>query len=669
MSTSQGVSDIAALETGSRHLTAWQKYLALLVAVAWSVFQVYAAMSAHFDSLQLGAIHLGFAFALTFLVHPFKRSKISSSVPWYDWLFLITALAGCIYIAYEYIAIITIRGGVPNDLDVIMGTVTLIMLAIAVIRVAGPALTLIASVMVLYALLGPGGLISIQLPDVLYLHNGYSWTQVVQQLYLTTEGIWGTPLRVSATFVFLFVLFGALLERAGAGEYFIQLSYSVLGGYRGGPAKAAVVGSMMTGVISGSSISNVVTTGTFTIPLMKKVGYSKEKAAAIEVASSVNGQLTPPVMGAAAFIMADFLGVPYSHLILYALLPALLSYAGLLYVVHLEALKLGLKPTPRHELPPFWSTFISGVHYFIPIIYLLFALIIQRKTPEYSALNAIFILMALMIVQDIWRACRHERSLFVGLCSGLKTAFWHLIKGFEMGARNMTPIAIATAVAGIVVGIVTMTGLGFGLTDIVAALSGGNFYIVLVLAAIASLVLGLGLPTTANYIVMAALVAPVIQQLAEQAGMHVPLVAIHLFVFYFGILADDTPPVGLAAYAGAAIAKANPINVGVKSFGYDLRTVILPFIFILNPQLLMIGVNSAWDVIHIVISALIGMLCFVAALQGYFLKDTAWYERVLLLAAAFCALVPGVHSDGIGLVILITFIFIHSKRHRLYWFK
>ncbi|WP_395168427.1 TRAP transporter permease [Piscirickettsia salmonis] len=669
MSTSQDVSDIAALETGSRHLIAWQKYLALLVAVAWSVFQVYAAMSAHFDSLQLGAIHLGFAFALTFLVHPFKRSNASFSVPWYDWLFLITALAGCIYIAYEYIAIITLRGGVPNDLDVIMGTVTLIMLAIAVIRVAGSALTLIASVMVLYALLGPGGLIPIQLPDVLYLHNGYSWTQVVQQLYLTTEGIWGTPLRVSATFVFLFVLFGALLERAGAGEYFIQLSYSVLGGYRGGPAKAAVVGSMMTGVISGSSISNVVTTGTFTIPLMKKVGYSKEKAAAIEVASSVNGQLTPPVMGAAAFIMADFLGVPYSHLILYALLPALLSYAGLLYVVHLEALKLGLKPTPRHELPPFWSTFISGVHYFIPIIYLLFALIIQRKTPEYSALNAIFILMALMIVQDIWRACRHEGSLFAGLYSGLKTAFWHLIKGFEMGARNMTPIAIATAVAGIVVGIVTMTGLGFGLTDIVAALSGGNFYIVLVLAAIASLVLGLGLPTTANYIVMAALVAPVIQQLAEQAGMHVPLVAIHLFVFYFGILADDTPPVGLAAYAGAAIAKANPINVGVKSFGYDLRTVILPFIFILNPQLLMIGVNSAWDVIHIVISALIGMLCFVAALQGYFLKDTAWYERVLLLAAAFCTLVPGAHSDGIGLVILITFIFIHSKRHRLYWFK
>ncbi|WP_235602848.1 TRAP transporter permease [Piscirickettsia litoralis] len=307
MSTPQDVKDIAALETGSRNLTSWQKYLALLVAVAWSVFQVYAAMSAQFDSLQLGAIHLSFAFALTFLAHPFKFSK-SPSVPWYDWLFLVVALGGSIYIAYEYVAIITIRGGVPNDLDVIMGTLTLIMLAIAVVRVAGMALTIIASIMVLYALLGPGGLIPIQLPDVLYLHNGYSWTQVVQQLYLTTEGIWGTPLRVSATFVFLFVLFGALLERAGAGEYFIQLSYSILGGYRGGPAKAAVVGSMMTGVISGSSISNVVTTGTFTIPLMKKVGYGKERAAAIEVASSVNGQLTPPVMGAAAFIMAEFFG-------------------------------------------------------------------------------------------------------------------------------------------------------------------------------------------------------------------------------------------------------------------------------------------------------------------------------------------------------------------------
>ncbi|WP_235603340.1 TRAP transporter permease [Piscirickettsia litoralis] len=350
---------------------------------------------------------------------------------------------------------------------------------------------------------------------------------------------------------------------------------------------------------------------------------------------------------------------------LYALLPALLSYAGLLYVVHLEALKLGLKPTPRSELPPFWSTFISGAHYFVPIIYLLYALIIQRKTPEYSALNAILLLMALIIVQDLWRAYRRSESLL----SGLKEGVWHLVKGFEMGARNMTPIAIATAVAGIVVGIVTMTGLGFGLTDIVAALSGGNFYIVLVLAAIASLVLGLGLPTTANYIVMAALVAPVIQQLAERAGIHVPLVAIHLFVFYFGILADDTPPVGLAAYAGAAIAKANPINVGVKSFGYDLRTVILPFIFILNPQLLMIGVNSAWDVIHIVISALIGMLCFVAATQGYFLRHAAWYERLLLLAAAFCTLIPGGHTDGIGIAIIVVLVLIHTKRHGLYWFK
>jgi TRAP transporter 4TM/12TM fusion protein len=366
----------------------------------------------------------------------------------------------------------------------------------------------------------------------------------------------------------------------------------------------------------------------------------------------------PPVMGAAAFIMEVFINVPYSQLIVYAIIPAALTYFGLFFLVHLEALKLGLQGLPRAELPPFWPTFIKGVHYLIPVAFLLYELMWVKRTPERSALNATFSLMLLILVQEIVKGWKSDAGVLPGLWAGFKVLF----SGFEMGARNMTTIAIATAAAGIIVGMVTMTNLGYGLTQVIATLSGGNIWIVLILAAITSLILGIGLPTTANYIVMAALVAPVIVNLSDAAGIIVPLVAIHMFVFYFGILADDTPPVGLAAYAASAISRADPIRTGVQGFIYDMRTAILPFMFFFNPQLLLIDIGSWYNEVWVLITAMIGMMCFVSSTQGYFLAMMRWYERLVMLAAALLILKPGDLTDLIGFGLLACVYVIHRLR-------
>jgi TRAP transporter 4TM/12TM fusion protein len=638
------------VEYGAREpRSVWLRRLLYVLAVVWSVFQVYATWAGRLDPLRLGPIHLAFGFTLAFLVYPSRRGP-RDVIPVSDWLLGALGVVGAMYTVVEYYSIVAVRGGVPNTADVVMGTLTLVVLFVAAFRVVGPALPTIAGLLILYAAAGPKGILPLRPPDVLFLHSGYKWSQIIQQLYLTSEGIWGTPIRVSATFVFLFVLFGALLDRAGAGKYFVDVAYSLLGTYRGGPAKAAVVGSMLTGVISGSSIANVVTTGTFTIPLMKRVGYPPVKAGATEVAASTNGQLMPPVMGAAAFVMADFLGLPYAQIIKHAVVPAVVSYIGLFAVTHFEALKLNLRGLPRRELPQFWPTLSSGLHYLIPVAVLLHFLIIARLTPERSALNATFVLIALIAVQEIQRAIRGG----IGLMAGVRRAADEILGGFAAGARNMVTIAIATAAAGIIVGIVTMTGLGFGLTDLVKVLSGGNIYIVLILAAVASLILGMGVPTTANYIIMAALVAPVIVNLTRAAGMDVPLVAIHLFVFFFGILADDTPPVGLAAYAAAAIAKSDPVQTGIQGFIYDMRTAILPFLFFFNPELLLINVGSFAHGAHVILTATVGIIAFVSGTTGYFLRRLAWYERGAMIVAALALIKPGFETDLLGAVLIVA---------------
>lgn len=655
---------IAESEQGARKpRRRWQRWLLILIAVVWSLFQLYATYFGSLSPQKLGAIHLAFGFSLAFLSYPGKRGP-SERIPWHDWLLAGVGVVTALYIVVNYYNLVAVQGGLPITRDVWMGTLLLITLGIAAARVVGIALPIIAGVVILYGITGPAGIIPLTPPDVLFLHNGYNWPQIIQQLYITTEGIWGTPIQVSASFVFLFVLFGALLDRAGAGQYFVDLAYSGLGTYRGGPAKAAVVASLLTGIVSGSSTANTVTTGTFTIPLMKKIGYPPIKAGAIECAASTNGQLMPPIMGAAAFIMATFLNIPYSELILYALVPALLSYMGLVFTVHLEALKLNLAGMPRAELPPFWPTFMKGVHYLVPVAFLLYELMWVKLTPERSALNALAVLVIVIFVQEAWRGLRHGGGVKGGVM-GLGQGLWQgarlVFEGLEKGARNMTTIAIATAAAGIIVGMVTMTNLGYGLTQVIGVLSMGNIWLVLILAALTSLILGIGLPTTANYIVMAALVAPVIANLASDVGLDVPLVAIHLFVFYFGILADDTPPVGLAAYAASAISRADPVRTGVQGFTYDLRTVILPFMFFFNPELLL-QVESWLRGSWVIATAAIGMLAFVAATQGYLVTRMRWYERLAVLGCALAMIKPGLITDVVGLP-LLALIFVYH-RHR-----
>jgi TRAP transporter 4TM/12TM fusion protein len=451
-------------------------------------------------------------------------------------------------------------------------------------------------------------------------------------------------LDVSATIVFLFVLFGAMLDKAGAGQYFIRLALALLGGFKGGPAKAAIMGSGLTGLVSGSSIANIVTTGTFTIPLMKKVGYPGTKAAAVEVAASTDGQLAPPIMGAAAFIIAEYVNVAYIDVIKAAAIPAFASYAALFFITHIEASKLGLRGMTRDELPPFWKTLLSGAHFLIPLCFLLYELIVVRHSPELAAFNAIWVMAIVMFLQNPVKAYLAKEPLG----PAFKKSVIDIFSALASGARNMVSVALATAAAGIIVGVVAL-GLGQLITQIIDTLSGGNIFLMLVITAVASLIIGMGLPTTATYIVMASLTAPAIVTIGGMQGFIVPLMAAHLFCFYFGILADDTPPVGLAAYAAAAIAKSPPIPTGLQGFMYDIRTAILPFMFIFNSDLILHNIHSWPQGLLIFAMACVGNFAFASATQGWFVARNRIYEIPLFLCVTLTLMRPDLIASWIGL--------------------
>ncbi|WP_440893563.1 TRAP transporter permease [Aeromonas dhakensis] len=709
--------ELIAQDVGARLPVGTMSWIIAGLALIWSLFQLWIASPLPF-SLGIGvlndtetrSIHLAFAILLAYLVFPAMRSSPRDRVPLGDIaLGLIgAAVASYLFIMYEQLAQ---RPGSLTTMDFVVACIGIPLLLEAARRALGPALAVIAIVFLAYSLAGPW------MPSLL-AHRGVSLHALANHQWITTEGVFGIALGVSTSFVFLFVLFGALLERAGAGHYFIQLAFSLLGHLRGGPAKAAVVASALTGVISGSSIANVVTTGTFTIPMMKRVGFSKEKAGAVEVASSVNGQIMPPVMGAAAFLMVEYVGIPYVEIIKHAFLPAAISYIALLYIVHLEALKLGMQPIGNHqprpwlrrltgfafgaalisglsmavyyglgwlkpalgdyalpgisvllaaaylgllkiaasneplpsedpdkpldELPETRAVLLSGLHFLLPVVVLVWCLMVERLSPGLSAFWGSVMLIIILLTQRPllnWLRTdgKHDYGSFTDGVVDLR-------EGLIAGARNMIGIGIATATAGIIVGAVSQTGVGLVLADLVEFLSMGNLLLMLLLTALLSLILGMGLPTTANYIVVSSLLAPVIVTLGQQNGLIVPLIAVHLFVFYFGIMADVTPPVGLASFAAAAVSKGDPIKTGITAFYYSLRTAALPFLFIFNTDLLLINVDFAHGVL-IFIVATIAMLIFAAATQGYFLVKSRWYESVLLLLVAFTLFRPGFWMD------------------------
>ena len=612
-------------------------FLIPLVAGSWSLFQLALPKFILLNSEYTRSIHLGFAIFLVYLSYPLVKNSflvkklkqapkflqfLYVKEPGFIRLFLAIISSACaLYLFIDYIGIGE-RSGIPNTRDIIIGSLLIVLLLEAARRSLGPSLSIIASIFLVYSFF------SEHMPDVIALKNA-TLAKVISKIVMGSEGIYGIPLDVSASTVFLFVLFGTMLEKSGGGQYFIQIAFSLLGKFRGGPAKAAVLASGLTGMVSGSSIANTVTTGTFTIPLMKRVGFPGFKSAAVEVAASTNGQLMPPIMGAAAFIIAEYCNISYFEVLKAAVIPAFVSYLALIYIVDLEAKKMKLQPVPAADLPKFWPTFLSGIHFFIPLGFLIYQLIILRRSASLSAYYAIVALMALILIRNLivdYQEGKRGRQMILSIYQSFRGIWFTLVAG----AYNMMSISVAVATAGIVVGIVTL-GLGGVVTDVIDIVASGHLMAMLVITAGVSLLLGLGLPTTANYIVMASLTAPAMVALSGDMGLVVPLIAAHLFCFYFGILADDTPPVGLAAYAAAAIARENPIKVGIQSFKYDMRTAILPFMFIFNTELLLVGVDSIWYGSFIFITALIGMFAFASFVQGMFFITCTWYERIILI--------------------------------------
>jgi TRAP transporter 4TM/12TM fusion protein len=672
---------VAAVDTGARAPIGWEAKFIATTTFVWALFQLYIASNLPFwltdvtgislvvTNSNARLIHLAFGLFLAALAFPLFKKSSKTSIPWYDWLLGITGVACCLYIVVLRNEI-AVRAGLPTQGDLIASTVGMIILGITVYRALGLPLLIVASVFVAYVFFGN----SPSLPEAIQW-KGASYGKAMWHFWMQNEGVFGVALGVSASLIFLFVLFGSILEKAGAGNYFIKIAFALLGHLRGGPAKAAVVASALSGLYSGSSIANVVTTGTFTIPLMKRTGFSPEKAGAVEVASSTNGQLTPPVMGAAAFLIAEFTGISYTDILKHALVPALVSYIALVYIVHLEAMKLNLKGLPKLpstktftskligflggfigisilgiavyyglgwikvaapdyafaivaigcasaylylvwiaskqpdlevdppdapilELPRAGTVAVTGLYFILPIVILIWCIIIERLSPALSALWATVAMIVVVLTQDALKAFFRGSGNYK---AAFKVGMGHWIEGMIAGSRNMISIAVATGAAGIIVGTISLTGAHQVVGEFVEFLSGGNLIVMLILVAVMSLILGMGLPTTANYIVVSSLMAPVILTLGAKSGLIVPLIAVHLFVFYFGILADDTPPVGLAAFAAAV-------------FGV----------------------------------AVVAMMLFASATQGFlFVKNRIW-ESVVLLLVAFTLFRPGFFLDMVS---------------------
>lgn len=706
---------VADTDTGGRKPTGLTAGVIFWVSLGWALFQLWYASPLPFalgfgvlNDTEARALHLGFALFLAFTAWPAFRRSPRDHVPLLDWVMALAGAFAGAYLLLFYNQLAT-RPGQPIALDIAVALVGLALLLEATRRAVGWPMAVLALVFIGYAMLGP------YMPEVVS-HKGASLNRLLSHMWLTTEGVYGIALGVSTGAIFVYVVFGTLLDRAGGGNYMMQVSFAALGHLRGGPAKVSVVSSALNGMISGSSVSNVVSGGIFTIPLMKKAGYGGVKAGAIETMSSVDGQIMPPVMGAAAFLMVEYVGIPYSEIVKHALLPALLSYLGLFYIVHLEALKLGMQPVltrqPRSvrdkllrtglglsgsvlvigllyylleglkaglgaaapwaigatmvvlygislhqaarcpDLPDdididnpkpldTWPTVRAGLHFLMPIGTLIWCLMVEEMSPALAAFWAIVVLVVLMLTQRPLILLLRSQPLGDSWRAGMRD----VVGGLTDGSRNMIGIGVATATAGIIVGGITLTGLGLRMTEFVEFVSQGNVMAMLLFIAFACLVLGLGVPTTANYVLVATLMAPVVVELGAQSGLIIPLIAVHLFVFYYGIMGDITPPVGLATFAAAAISGEDAIATGIQGSLYALRTVILPFIWIFNPQLLLIDVHGWFELVLVAGASLLAMMLFAAITMNWFRVKSRLWENVALAAAVVLLFRPDFFMD------------------------
>lgn len=607
------------VESGYRRLTGLVGRFVALVAIAFSLFQLYTAAFGVLEARLQRAVHLAFGMSLVYLLYPARRGASRRHLPWWDVALAVAAAASPLYLVAFYQDIV-MRAAMPTPTDLAVAIVSVLLVLEAARRVVGWPIVAIASAFILYAMYGRS------LPGFL-AHRGFSLAQVANHLYFTTEGIFGIPLGVSSTFIFLFLLFGAFLDKTGIGRFFIDLANSVAGFAAGGPAKVAVITSALEGTVSGSSVANTVGSGSFTIPMMKRLGYRPEFAAAVEAAASTGGQIMPPIMGAAAFLMAEFTGIPYIEVAKSAAVPAILYFTGIFIAVHYEAKRLGLKGVPRSELPGFWSVVRSRGHLFLPLVGIIW-LLLEGSTPMKAAFYGIVLAVAAAMIHPSTRMGWRD-----------------IVAALEQGARGALGVVMATAVAGIIIGVVTLTGLGLKLASGLVHLAQGKLLLTMLATMLTSLVLGMGVPTTANYVITSTIAAPALLQLG------VPLLAAHMFVFYFGVVADITPPVALAAYAGAGIAGANPMRTGVIATRLAIGAFIIPYIFVYSPVLLLQDVTVG-HALQILATSLCGMFGVAVALGGYLRAPLAIWERLFLAAGGLMMIDPNLVTDLIGAVLL-----------------
>lgn len=608
-------------ESATRIFSGNRQVLMRILLIGFTIFAVAINTVVHLNAQIHRSLFIACVLFLAYLLYPARKNapKNTNKVPWYDLLLAVASSGSFLYMVMNYEKLVS-QAGSYTPIDMLVAILAIVLLMEACRRVVGLPILIVVSCFIAYAYFGGA------IPGY-FGHRGFTIQRIATHLYFTTEGIIGTPLAVCSTFIFLFILFGAFLERTGIGQFFIDIANSLAGKATGGPAKVAVIASALQGTITGSSVANTVSSGSFTIPMMKKMGYRPEFAAAVEAAASTGGQIMPPIMGAAAFLMSEMTGIPYSNIIIAAIIPAFLYFTGIMIMVHLEAKRFGLKGLPAEEIPNFFRLMLSYWYLLIPLVVLV-TMMMTGYTPARAALMAIILAI---VVSMFRKETRMNLNSFLG--------------ALEAGARNIIGVAIACAVAGMIVGTVTLTGIGLKLASGLLALSGGHTMIALFFTMIASIVLGMGVPTTANYVIMATITAPIVLQLG------VELLPAHMFVFYFGIVADITPPVALAAYAGSAIARSNPLKTGVQATKLAIAAFIIPYIFALNPSLLLLG-SAPLDIVLVTLTALIGMIGIASATEGYFITLMNPLARLLSLGGGLLLIIPGLLTDGVGLVLI-----------------
>ena len=646
-SVTQAILEKYDRESITRHITQGPvKYIIAAICILYSLFHLYITFNP-MPSLLQRSVHVGVGFALIFLIFPASKKSSRKRVAWYDWIWFLLSLSGMTYLIYEYQDIVTSRGGMANSIDVIFSIITVICVLEGSRRITGWILPILASIFLLYPFVSHLDF----MPDRL-LTRPYDMGDIFGQLFLKTEGLYSVAIGASVTFIFLFILFGAFLARSGMGQLFNDLALALAGDKKGGPAKVAVISSGFMGSINGSALSNVVSTGAFTIPLMKKVGYHKDFAGAVEASASVGGQILPPIMGASAFIMAETTGLPYSTIALAALLPAILYYLGVIAQVHFRAGRRDLKGMAKESLPQVKEVLKARGHMLLPIVFLIF-LLIKNVPVGYAAAYTI----GFTVVISMLRA-------------ETRMSFKDILGALEDGARQSLAVMAACAVVGIIIGVVSLTSFGTVMTSSIVTLGAGSLLLTLILTMLASMVLGMGLPSIPAYIITATMAAPAL------AGFNIPILAAHMFVFYFGVFANITPPVCLAAFAGAGISGGDPMKTGFLSLKLALAGFIVPFMFIYNPAMLMIDPTGLAvtakefplppiiDIVTAVVTSVIGVIGLSAALEGYFKGSMNTITRIILAIGALLLIYPGLITGLIGGVIILGIALLNMKNSK-----